>query len=325
MSNLKSLENSGLSLINDDGAKTRRMVCIVGLPRSGTSLIASIFRHMGYDLGEKARSPTWEDKDIKDAVDACDFDSFERVIRKRMECVPRLAMKHPRASFCLKEIAMKFPEMAFVATTRDPVAVAMRRIISHQQSSDLGQVCIRAVSEMEEYLKELFAIKNPVLVVSFDKVSSQKSLLVDSLARYVGLKDSIDTDAIIKSVDEDGSRYLDRIRFNKGYGCVVNVSDRCVEGYVLYQNPVNKDALSVEVLLHGDVLMSVPADNVFEGKMPELLNKFDEDIPRVIAKRNLNCFERRIGFKLDLPNSLSTAEWELRVGGESFSFYKHSH
>lgn len=317
---LDKLENRGVVVLNDQVASPTSTVVVVGLPRSGTSFVASSLNHLDVFLGEKAFPPTYEDKALKDPFDSGDAEGFADVVKRYDERYDLWAMKLPRVSYRIADAIGHLRSPRLIVTFRDPLSVQIRKQIS-QGSRDILKGIQEVMDGYRELVSQLSSLDVPILMISYDKAAADPEFAIGEIARFCGLHSSAHQQALA-SVRSDSRRYLDEARVEKAYGVVEVHEDNVVSGWAIHQDVIGKESPTLEITVD-----SRPVEyRVEQRDRSDLAEKpseyFDErGIRKVFVNRNLRAFENKIGFVIHLPEK-PRGVLRLRVRGDRFPFYE---
>lgn len=180
------LKNLGIVRIGDNsppGAETT--VVVVGVPRSGTSMVAAVLRQLGVHLGDEIDTSVFEDRAIADAIESGDMDGFRRIVADRNARHGLWGFKRPKAFTRLDDILKELRNPRIVVTMRDCVAIAVRN--SKSVYHDEVEGVRRAAQATVAALDALEGVDAPTLMVSYEKAMSNPKKFARHLAAFCGL------------------------------------------------------------------------------------------------------------------------------------------
>lgn len=209
---------------------------VVGLARSGTSILAGALRRLGLFMGESAGDrPSNEDGPLRDLILAQDWDSADELIASYNRSHKKWGTKIPGLVDQLEKAHSTFRNPRYIIIFRDVFSVANRDRISMQLDL-LGGIS----RSIEQYRKICdFLVKNnpDCLMVSFDTALHDKDVLIEELVAFCQLQPSQqqieDALAFITKNPEDYLR-LSRITISKGY--VQSRDGQSLSGWARYVN-----------------------------------------------------------------------------------------
>lgn len=318
------LRNTGIVRINFEGLdhKDCATICVIGLPRSGTSLISSILYHLRVFTGDRSFPPTYEDKILKDLLDKDDWAEFKKVIGVNTKRYKKWAFKLPRATYKIKEVVSLLSNPIIICSVRDPLSIQLRKNIS-QKEQDVFKGMQESLESYQTLFLKLSSLECPIMLVAYDKVSGNIEGLVKQISQIFFPGGGIDIPSVIEKVVRDQDKYLENARFDKTWGFLESITLDEVIGWAIYQNPKNIDDVYVEFLSEdGTVIFETKCD-VDRGDINfnALIDSDGEKIEPIIVRRNLKKFEGRIGFNLKFGNDVNCQFSAIRVKGDRKPFW----
>lgn len=208
---LDQLQNSGIVVLNERPAPTQTTLLIVGLPRSGTTMIAKALGKLGVFLGADLDQSISEDNRLANALEK-DRASMPDIIAAYDSSHDIWAFKRPTAYQTIDPSLFRNPR--FVIPFRDPVAIAKREELS--MTFDFREQLARATRWSADLAD--FALRQdvPVMLVSYEKALASPKRFVASLANFIGLSPTwLQTWAARSSIRPSPSDYVSKsqIRF----------------------------------------------------------------------------------------------------------------
>lgn len=316
------LENNGVVRLNDGISNLKnRTICVLGLPRSGTSMVSSIMHNLGIFMGDDARAPTFEDGLLKRVFDLKDDVAFTEIVDKYDARHEMWGFKLPRATYDVSRAIASVRNPALIVVFREPLSVQIRKNIS-QKNQDVFD---GMKDSFEAYIKLISDLKNidvPMLLVSYDKVAGKSKMLIDEIADFCGITSDELKAKALDLVDSDKEVYLDQARFDKTYGVVESVEDGIITGWAIFQAPKSDAVLEVEVLSGKNVIGVVRAD--IERRDLSTISKdtlAKVNVNPVYLKRNLKAFDMKVGFEINLNAYPAIPDLSLRVKSDRVPFF----
>ena len=300
MSDIDCLVNRGVyrssSTLPNEEEST---LLVIGLARSGTSILAGALRRLGLFMGDSAGDrPSNEDGPLRDLVLAKDWDSADELIARYNRSHKKWGTKIPGLVDQMEQAHSSFRNPRYIIIFRDVFSVANRDRISMRLDL-LGGIS----RSIEQYRKICdFLVKNnpDCLMVSFDTALNDKEVLIEELVAFCQLRPSKqqieDAVAFITRNPEDYLR-LSRITISKGY--VQSVDGQSVSGWARY---VNDERVATVILKSsGDEIARVEA------------NLFREDLRDAGVHSTGHC-----AFEFTLPEGMSGDDvtFSVRVLGD---------
>ena len=300
MSDINCLVNRGVyrsssTLPNEE----KSTFLVIGLARSGTSILAGSLRRLGLFMGDSAGDrPSNEDGPLRDLVLAQDWGLADELIASYNRSHKKWGTKIPGLVDQLEQAHSTFRNPRYIIMFRDIFSIANRDRISMQL--DLLGGMSRSI---EQYRKICdFLVKNnpDCLMISFDTALHDKEVLVEELVAFCQLQPSKqqveDALAFITKNPEDYLR-LSRITISKGY--VQSIDGQSLSGWARY---VNDERVATVILKSsGEEIARTEA------------NLFREDLKRTGVHSTGHC-----AFKFTLPERVNgdDAIFSVRVLGD---------
>ena len=198
-------------MIIDSSDVLNKNILITGQGRSGTSAVASIFRHLGYFMPEAHKRASNEDGELRKLFLSGQASDVIKELHKRAVDRRLVAWKEPKLfSFRGREVAKEIgSDWRIIIIFRDPYSIALRN------SKAMGVNLDDALSDASESNKKLVEfyldVKNytQCYLLSYEKLMLNTEMTVAELLNYLGFKASDDlVDYIISEMNKDKKRYL---------------------------------------------------------------------------------------------------------------------
>jgi hypothetical protein len=232
-------------------------IIVVGLPRSGTSMIASVMKALGVFIGQQVDNAVFEDREIAAAIDSGRLDRFTAIAAARDAAHQVWGFKRPEAYKQIEKLCRICRNPRVIVPFRDIVAVALRNKISMQMDT-LKQLPQLAT----EYQALLTAIRRagvPTLLVSYEKSLQFPTELVTEIAAFCGIEATEVAIGEAAAIIENGNaQYLQSARLQY-HGFVGRIVRGALRGWVKVHNR-DKPRLTVELELNGQVVQTMRAD-----------------------------------------------------------------
>lgn len=183
---MNELTNLGFSTIRDKAVGKTSTIIIVGVARSGTSMVAAMLREMGVFLGETADDAVHEDTEIAAAIEGAEPEKLAALISTRNYKHDRWAFKRPEAFLHLRPLLPLFRNPRIIATFRDAAAIAQRNAISVHLEYLTGLK--HAGGRTMQLIQFLEDIESPVFTASYEKAMAKREAFLDALCHFCGIR-----------------------------------------------------------------------------------------------------------------------------------------
>lgn len=201
----------GISVNNKAGSIHKKLL-LSGLGRSGTSAIASIFKNVGYYVGDVSKVTTNEDKDLQGLLKKVLYADIIAELGIRAEKYSLIAWKDPKliGQSGLQLIKMLPNDWSVVLTSRDPLAIAMR--LATQHGDDILNHLEQVYSAQTKLLTAINSIApKSVFVMSYEKFIANPAMTIMGLLADINpdLLGNIDIYKVINNAMADKKKYLE--------------------------------------------------------------------------------------------------------------------
>jgi hypothetical protein len=253
-----ALANSGLHLVGASADADYRRIIICGLPRSGTTCLASIFEAVGCDLG--LTSAVKEDRRFHEIV-LGDFPAHLR--ERRFTSYQKIrdeqtaqrdkpwVLKYPMAYQHLHIFQAAWPveQTLIIAVTRDPLAVGLRN--GKSMIMDPGACTLNALADYQGMMFALLAFTQwPVLFVSYEKILSNPLTTVGPLLTAAGIQPTWqDLAKAAASISTENGEYLTESKVSINYNVDCH-GDDLIQGWA-YVPQDHHRVLDLEIIEPG--------------------------------------------------------------------------
>lgn len=229
-SGLHSLLNYGMQVLNGPGEPEPATYVVLGLARSGTSMIARCLHALGVPMGDKL-SAVYEDVVVSRAMEGGTLEQVREVVAQRNAQHPRWGFKRPAAIHFIERYERELRNPRYIVVFRDVLAIANRNRISIEQ--DLLQGLRTAAQEYQTLVELVSALRRPTLLVSYEKALLEPEAFVEAMAAFTGTAQGESRRAALAAIEPGGDAYLEQSRARRSLGRIDRVSDEGVAGWAL--------------------------------------------------------------------------------------------
>ena len=252
----RSLKGGGVNSYKNDGiielnplveSPDEKTIIILGLPRSGTSMVAGALHYLGIFMGERHDSVVFEDVVLSSAVEGKQKATMLEIIKRYDQAHPIWGWKRPSSINFINKISREFRNPHFIIVFRDIFAISNRQRIS--SATNLFSSLENTISEYRKLVDFIKNCDHPCLLLSYEKCLNNQELTIRKIAEFAGITNPEKIKAAIDFVEPDPAKYLEATRVDRCIGQLEVVTSDKVEGWVRY---VSKDEpVTVEMLVDG--------------------------------------------------------------------------
>lgn len=287
------LSNDGLLILNPDNpVAPRRTLIVLGLARSGTTMVASALHHLGVPMCDRPNI-VYEDSALSEAMESGDDDRLQQLIEQKNRAHAVWGWKRPSSIEHGAKLERMCRNAEYIVVFRDILAVANRNRIA--VGSDLLGNMEESVRQYATLIEFLRMTQRRALLISYEKAIQQPKEFVKALADFVQISDIRLHAAAIAVVQPNHEAYMDLSRSWVWRGRVEQLSAARVTGWAFYQG--RDEPVTIEVAVNGRP--------VADGRA---------DIPRSdLLGRHASG---RCGYEIDLPRLRQWDVVTVRIAGE---------
>lgn len=290
---IPGLDNTGFVVLNPPAvSEARKTIIILGVARSGTSMVAGVLERLGVPMGHKKDNVVFEDREIARALETTeDPAAFEALVADRNAKYDIWGWKRPNAILYVQRFEERVRNPHYIITFRDFLSIASRNVIS--MAADFADSLFYAQNAYGRVLEFMSTTQAPCLLVSYEKALVNREALVDSLIAFAGLAPTGEQRRRAAEMVESSPQAY-RVHARRYRGVLDRFQDGVLLGWARCSD--NQDPIMVDVLVDDRLVSSVPADQV----RPDL--------------RKLGWGEGRYGFRIDISDHLADGrEHSVRV------------
>jgi hypothetical protein len=242
-----SLINYGVVRLNDAAPGDSATIIVVGLPRSGTSMVAAVLKSLGIFMGRVIDNVVFEDHEMADALEPGKEHRLSNLIATRNAQHRTWGFKRPEAYKQLGKLCAECRNPRVIVTFRDILAISLRNNIAMQ--IDPIQSLPRLAREYETLASAIKKLLVPCLLISYEKAIQFPEKVVGEIGDFCGVEVTehmLEQGAAI--IDNGNPQYVQAARLQY-QGFVGRLIDGQLRGWVKVQK---RDQLRVNVELEVD-------------------------------------------------------------------------
>jgi len=257
MNTADPLINYGFVRLNDAARGDSSTVIVVGLPRSGTSMFASVLKTLDVFMGRVIDNAVFEDHEIADALEPDKEDKLAALIQARNAQHSVWGFKRPEAYKQLGRLCSLCRNPRVIVTFRDILAISLRNNIAMQL--DPIKMLPNLVSQYEVLVSTIRRVPVPYLLVSYEKAMQFPDRIVSEVNDFVGAHASdAALEQAVQVIENGRPRYIQTARLQY-QGHVGRFLDGLLRGWVKVQRR-DQVRVHVELDLDGKIVQRKLAD-----------------------------------------------------------------
>jgi len=171
------------------GPQARRKVLVTGMGRGGTSSVAAMLHHTGFNVsGDAPPRANFEDEALRPLLIDGRIDELQRELEARSARHPLVAWKDPKlhGDNGLELIRRLPDDWVLLAIFRDPVAIVSRRMISDQVDFSQSMPSVmKFMGKLHNFVAEVQKSRK-VIYVSYEKVVTEPVATIKGIYSMLG-------------------------------------------------------------------------------------------------------------------------------------------
>lgn len=178
--------NRGCSMLNMDSAMIgiARTVVAVGIPRSGTTMIARLMERLGLLVPDAADAVFAEDTELSTLLDTGNEAALIELIARRNAARGIWGFKRPEAYKHMATLDRLLRNPRYIVMFRDILAISVRNELSVAQ--EVGHGLRTTARQQQELVEAVLSTKSPVLLMSYEKCLAFPTSAIKAVASFCG-------------------------------------------------------------------------------------------------------------------------------------------
>lgn len=195
--------NTGIYVLNAPHPQDPRTAVVLGLPRSGTTMVAGILYHLGIYMGEAITETTFEDRALSKAIEDGRNDAMRRILDERNRQYEIWGWKRPSARKHMDTIEAEFRNPHYLMVFRDPLAISVRKNMS--VNSNVSE-SLRSNAAAQRKLVEIAGRTTaPLMLLSYEKCLIHPAPTVRAIASFLGANP---TESAVSFIEPNAPAYV---------------------------------------------------------------------------------------------------------------------
>jgi hypothetical protein len=236
MKDLTSLTNHGWQIIGEPTEAEQFTCIVVGVARSGTSIVAGSLHQLGLFMGDNCEArPSFEDPAMRSSILQQDWPAARELISVYNKRRPGWGTKLPALVEQLDFAHDEFRNPRYVIIFRDIFSIANRNRIS--MKSDLVQDMHQSILQYQKIIDFIRSRSPHALLIAHSFALDNKPEFIDRLVEFCQLNPSKDQiRAAHKFIQRNPETYLQLSRITKSEGKVLHIGKNMITGWAKYSN-----------------------------------------------------------------------------------------
>jgi hypothetical protein len=257
-SGVSALVNTGVHVLNDTPPPAERTLIVLGVARSGTTMVAGALHHLGVFVSMGGRpNAVFEDGEIGALLDRKDYAALATMVEARNREHAVWSWKRPDAIDHLPQIENCFRSPEYIVVFRDVFAIANRNRISVR--AELLPNMDDALARYSRLLRFRKDSKRRTLLVSYEKAMLDRESFVRALAQFAAVGgDEKRLRQAEAHVEQDSPVYLRQSRNWGGIGHLTVPAHNIIGGWAYV--PGQPEPVMIEIAVNGRALATLRAD-----------------------------------------------------------------
>jgi len=282
---MKDLINSGIYIKNKalENSKEKTII-VLGMARSGTSMVARVLNGMDVFLGNKIDQAVFEDVEIAESLEKGDLVSFKNLIQERNKSHKIWGWKRPNSLNHTELITKSVRNPHFIIVYRDLLSIALRNHISMDANLDES---LKLSNQTYQKINEFVAkTKAPIMLVSYEKAIHRKRKFIKELANFIDFKlKPSKVEQLFKLIETDRAVYLENSTVYKFVSSISNSGNSIV---IKANHPHKPELNPIISVRFNDLEKSTKLIEVTKGEKTIDANEFllHNSLNKVVARDN---------------------------------------
>jgi hypothetical protein len=251
------LLNYGFVRTQDAAPGDSATIIVVGLPRSGTSMVASVLKTLGVFMGQQIDNAVFEDREIATAIDSDTVDRFAEIVAARNAAHRIWGFKRPEAYRQLDRLCAACRNPRVIVSFRDILAIALRNKIS-MEMDPLAQLP-QLVSQYQALVTAIRRLSAPALLLSYEKSLQFPVETATEIAAFCGVEADATLINSASTIIENGNAYYLQVARLQHQGHIGRFANGELRGWAKTYHR-DQSRLTVELELDGNVVQTTQAD-----------------------------------------------------------------
>ena len=232
---MEEFSNSGRILLRCDapgfhGSLQEGTLIVSGVARSGTSMVARLLARVGVPMGDEIDDVVFEDVELLELFSRGAMEELREAIRIRDQRNPVWGFKRPHLHVHGPEIIRLFRNPRVIITSRDPVAITGRNLVS-EQFEKAAHSLVEAAQDLSEAMRFAAALDCPTLLVSYEKAIQHPADFVETLLDFCGIAAAPERMATLLETIEPGREVYRMMARRQFRGYIDGVRDGTLFGW----------------------------------------------------------------------------------------------
>ena len=252
---LDELKNPGIYVLNKIKRHKEKTVIVLGIARSGTTMLAEILSSIGIFMGEKL-GVVKEDIELANAIEKKDLEKAKRLINIRNKNYNMWGWKRPEAFEYYHLWKGLFRNPYIIIIFRDPLSVALRNMKSMNLDLMEGLNFYKIkLFKLIDFIEKVNRENIPIMLISYEKALLNSREFLEALFDFLDLNDDKGSlfNKALSAINPSPEKYLDEARITKAKGAVDLITNKHCKGWAFYVHKPEVPA-KIKVYINGNMV-----------------------------------------------------------------------
>ena len=252
---LDELKNPGIYILNKTKRHKKKTVIVLGIARSGTTMLAEILSSIGIFMGEKLGAVK-EDVELANMIEREELEKAKHLINIRNQYYDIWGWKRPEAFEYYDLWKDLFRNPYIIIIFRDPLSVALRNMKSMNLDVMKGlNLYQKKLSRLIYFIDKIKEENIPIMLISYEKALLNAKEFLENLFDFLDLNKNEEKllNKALSAINPSSEKYLDEARITKAIGAVDVITEKHCNGWAFYVHRPEVPA-KIKVYVNGNMV-----------------------------------------------------------------------
>ena len=214
---MSDIYNKGIHVLNPSPENSKQKTLVVmGVARSGTSMVAIVLHHLGVNMGIGRDDVIYERPDVYAKLENKKMGMFKKFVEQQNNTFSLWGWKRPKSIEYVRRFESIIRNPHYVIPFRDLLAIATRNnlTVDANVQENLFQVYR---NDYRKVIRFLHRNKKPTFLFSYEKAITDPNTFVRRLAEFIGIDSEENIFKAINAIQPNQEEYVKRnVSIHKG-------------------------------------------------------------------------------------------------------------